>query len=232
MKLLVSDFDGTLFYPFDLEIFYKNIEKIRDFVNAGNMFVIATGRDLESLNSVIEGLEIPYSFIACNDGSIIYDKNKKIIFQNDIDENIVKEIYDLLDKSGNFFKITFNDNYGEVVSVEGSVNGIVGKFYDYEKALEISKYITKKYNTVYAYVMENYLCVRRRETNKGEAVKFLINKYIDVHYENIYVVGDHINDISMFKMFNGYAVINARDELLSYSQGVVKSVGDLISDIK
>ena len=45
MKLLVSDFDGTLFN----DHYKENIEAVNRFVDAGNLFAIATGRDLNRL---------------------------------------------------------------------------------------------------------------------------------------------------------------------------------------
>ena len=54
MKILISDFDKT-FYT---ENYDNNIKLINEFVNAGNKFVIATGRPLYFLEPSIEGKNI------------------------------------------------------------------------------------------------------------------------------------------------------------------------------
>ena len=56
MKILISDFDKT-FYT---ENYDNNIKLINEFVNAGNKFVIATGRPLYFLEPSIEGKNINY----------------------------------------------------------------------------------------------------------------------------------------------------------------------------
>ncbi len=80
MKLLVSDYDQTLTVG-DIN---KNIEMISKFVKKNNYFVIATGRNYKSIMNEIKKLEIPYQFLICNDGSIIFDKNNKEIYRNNL----------------------------------------------------------------------------------------------------------------------------------------------------
>ena len=41
-KIIVSDFDNTFF----TDSYKKNIELVNDFVNKGNIFIIATGRPI------------------------------------------------------------------------------------------------------------------------------------------------------------------------------------------
>ena len=45
MKIIVSDFDGTLFG----DDFEENRKAINDFVHRGNLFIIATGRAMNYL---------------------------------------------------------------------------------------------------------------------------------------------------------------------------------------
>lgn len=232
MKLLVSDFDDTLFYEYDKDRYLKNVEKIKEFVNKGNMFIIATGRSFENLKRDIKGLDIPYSYLVCNDGAVIYDRENNIVFQNNISDSLVEELYDLLLKSNVFSNVVINDNYGEVNFLSETNNGIVATHQNYEEANELKNYIIKKYENVKVYVMGEYFTIRSGVTSKGMAIKYLIDNHIKINNNNVYAVGDHVNDISMFQMFNGYAVYNAHPDLLNYSKGVVKSVGDLITDIK
>lgn len=48
MKVIVSDFDGTLYK--DDKIIYQ--DKINKFVISGNTFIIATGRNMASLKKI------------------------------------------------------------------------------------------------------------------------------------------------------------------------------------
>ena len=52
MKLLASDYDGTLRYGQD--IMEEDIEALREWKNDGNLFVIVTGRSYESIDAQIQ----------------------------------------------------------------------------------------------------------------------------------------------------------------------------------
>ena len=74
MKLLVSDYDGTL--KSSVKDLMLNIEAINKFREKGNLFVIITGRG-KSIREYIEEYNIPYDYLICENGAIIYDKNDK-----------------------------------------------------------------------------------------------------------------------------------------------------------
>ena len=88
MKILISDFDKT-FYT---ENYDNNIKLINEFVNAGNKFVIATGRPLYFLEPSIEGKNINYYNLICSDGTVIFDKNNKILFQEVIKKETIQTL--------------------------------------------------------------------------------------------------------------------------------------------
>lgn len=232
MKLLVSDFDDTIYFLNEKRKYLKNIEKIKEFVGAGNMFVIATGRSLETLKREIDSYDLPYSYLVCNDGAIIYDKNERIIFQNNLDEEITNELEDYLKSNPIFSQVAINNNYGTSLTFEDTINGIVATHNNYEEAVKVKEELLNKYDNIIIYTMYNVLCIRNKNVNKGKAINYLTNNHIKIDFNNIYITGDHVNDVSMFKIFNGYAVENAVPELLDVSKGVVKSVADLIDKIK
>ena len=73
MKVLVSDFDNTLF----TDDYQLNIKKINEFVDKGNLFIIATGRNYNQLKSDIKGKNIKYSYLICEDGAKISIHKRK-----------------------------------------------------------------------------------------------------------------------------------------------------------
>ena len=67
MKLLVSDYDGTI----EIEELFKDsyipkgtISNIHDFRSAGNKFMIATARPYASIIKEVDRYGIPYDFIS------------------------------------------------------------------------------------------------------------------------------------------------------------------------
>ena len=84
MKLLVSDYDGTI-KPYDKNpnfieklIFKENIKSINDFMK-NNKFVIATGRNTKSISDETEKYEIKYDYLISYNGRVIVDNNNNVI---------------------------------------------------------------------------------------------------------------------------------------------------------
>lgn len=94
MKLIASDFDGTIFI--DEKIKTEDIRAIRDFQDNGNLFGIVTGRTYHSLFVLIEGKIAP-DFVIANNGSHIFVKNGKEmteILKYSLDQDKIMEVID------------------------------------------------------------------------------------------------------------------------------------------
>lgn len=94
MKLIASDFDGTIFI--DGKIKTEDISAIRDFQDKGNLFGLVTGRSYHSLFVLIEG-KIDPDFIIANNGSHIFVKNGKDmteILKYSLDQDKIRDVID------------------------------------------------------------------------------------------------------------------------------------------
>ncbi|MDU2558598.1 MAG: HAD-IIB family hydrolase [Anaerococcus prevotii] len=94
MKLIASDFDGTIFI--DEKIKTEDIKAIRDFQDKGNLFGIVTGRTYHSLFVLIEG-KIDPDFVIANNGSHIFVKNGKgmtEILKYSLDKDKIRDVID------------------------------------------------------------------------------------------------------------------------------------------
>ena len=94
MKLIASDFDGTIFI--DEKIKTEDIKAIRDFQDKGNLFGLVTGRTYHSLFVLIEG-KIDPDFIIANNGSHIFVKNVKEmteILKYSLDQDKIMDVID------------------------------------------------------------------------------------------------------------------------------------------
>lgn len=92
MKLLTSDFDGTLFFYQENPLIRKNnIQAILCFQKQGNLFNICTGRPLEGIIDPVKD-QITFDFYILNNGSLILDKNLNIIYQQQISIDDVKQV--------------------------------------------------------------------------------------------------------------------------------------------
>ena len=181
MKLVVSDFDLT-FFDSNYE---ENIKLINSFVQKGNMFVIATGRSFELLKKDIKNKNIDFKYLICSDGSVVFDKIviNKIIEQLQNDTNLR-----FLDIDANVFGISaiyaiFNSmEYAEKV-----LNGFLNKY-------EVS-----------GYVSTHGIKIINKNISKVSGIEYIRN-IINIEEDNIYTIGDRINDLEMIDKYNGYLI--------------------------
>lgn len=106
------------------------------------------------------------------------------------------------------------------------------KYSSKEEAMLINKVINNKYaNYINSYyVKENSLEIISNKTNKSNAINLLLNR-LNILKENVYTIGDGYSDIEMIKDFNGYAMVNAVDELKKLAIEEYESVSNLIDKI-
>ena len=77
MKLFVTDYDGTL-YTDEVSI-KENITMLKKLQKNNIKVVISTGRSYPSIKELVDLHKIPYDYLSCADGSIIYDDRIKEI---------------------------------------------------------------------------------------------------------------------------------------------------------
>lgn len=226
MKIVVSDFDNTFF----TDKYLENIDVINDFVNKGNKFVIATGRPLYLLKKNISHVNIPYCNVICSDGTIIFDKEDKIIYRETIDTEIVKKIVEEL-KDNDCVEDWFNNEaYQFSKDVEAPSNGILGVPKDREKAMQLIAHLNEKYPDVHAYLSHKWINILNKEISKGTAIEALI-KIHNWDEKDVITMGDDFNDVPMNAIFNSYTFDYACDELKDVSTYVVKDFEEAINHI-
>ncbi len=90
MKVLASDFDGTLYFQ---DVGYKedDIVAILDFQGQGNKFGFCTGRPLMGIVRFLDERLAP-DFYILNSGAYILDGNRQCIYKNTIAYNVAKDL--------------------------------------------------------------------------------------------------------------------------------------------
>lgn len=228
MKILVSDFDNTLYS----ENYYENIRKINEFVDNGNIFIIATGRNFNHLRRDLNGVYLKFDYLICNDGAIIFDKNFQIIKRTDINPKTVDQLIEELRKSPNIIETITDDGFNYFRGKTDNNNVVLGRYIDPIAAQHQIQEMMKKYPDIQGYLSSHWINIISRDAGKGTAINYL-SELLNWDKNNIYTVGDGINDISMNQMFKGYCIEGiSHPELIKVSQGTVKSVKALIDIIQ
>lgn len=223
MILLASDYDNTL-NTFDYDLKF-NIIFLKKFIKNGNLFLLNTGRTYKSIKREIDKYNIPFNYLSCNDGNIMFNREKEIIYTSNMD----LEIKDELRKLKNKFNIEINPIYfnNNLLEFELIIPRLTEIFY-----LELNK-IMLKYNMcckIFKKVNCYHVYVYSDQISKSTPIEYLKNKY-NIDSKNIYTVGDHINDIEMIKDYNGYAMKWAKKEVKDVAVDTCLTVASLIKKI-
>ena len=83
MKLLASDYDGTLKY-LD-HVTQQDLDSIQRWKAAGNLFVMDTGRSMESILEEAKKYGIPADYYITNNGGMLFDKDGNELFASYLD---------------------------------------------------------------------------------------------------------------------------------------------------
>lgn len=202
MKVIVSDFDGTLYNNDD--IIYQ--DKINKFVLSGNIFIIATGRNMTSLKKDLDKFIVNPSFYICNDGALIYDQYLNIVYRTDIDNSMLRPLYNEIKDDDNVLEVLIDTGNGYIDDINRSANKLIARYYDKEKAIKLVNRLNSKYSNILGYVSNNWINITKKTETKGKAVKFLADYYNFNKYP-IYIIGNDVNDLSMCDYeFNSYGI--------------------------
>jgi len=226
MKILVSDFDLTLFD----NNYDKNIEVIKKFVEDGNIFIIATGRSLFDLKKDIKSYNLPCSYYICKDASAIYDKDENLIFRCDIDNNTAKNIINYLYDTNNFEDILIDNTLGHTKEID-NVNAIIAKPIDFVIAEKVLKDLKDNFKNIDGYISRHWINLNNIKCNKAFGIDYLV-KLNNYNVDNIYTIGDTINDYQMIKDYKGYAMECADDYIKDIALDIVTNFEELIKKIK
>ena len=226
MKLIASDFDGTIFI--DGKIKTEDIEAIRDFQDKGNLFGLVTGRTYHSLFVLIEG-KIDPDFIIANNRSHIFVKNGTDmieILKYSLDQDKLRDVIDYYGRT--YPTKIFTDKDREVVRLEDLREG--------EEILSLAIYSD--------HILENpsqedfsfhksigVIDVINSAVSKQTGIEFIKDFYgFD---KEIIAIGDDFNDISFLEQTRLSFSLNyvKEKEVLDAVNFKVEGIRELIENI-
>ncbi len=234
--MFVTDYDGTLFTnEKDIKITIKKLKKLKekDFV-----IVIATGRSYSSIKNQTVIYNIPYDYLVCADGSIIYNNDEKIIKKYPMKSDIIKP-FEKFYQTLNYEEIQFSypNYYSNLLCEDKDLLGIniciSNEYYIKEivdEFIEMSKHYPNYNFLNYMHHNYSYLCVKPKGISKSASIKYLMKKH-KLSKENIYVIGDSTNDYEMIKDFNGYCINNSFPEILEIAKKKYPNINIFINEL-
>jgi Cof subfamily protein (haloacid dehalogenase superfamily) len=252
IKLIVVDIDGTL-VDINGKVGEKTRELSLELKKLGIYCTLSSARSFHYSSHIADELKVDIPFVTL-DGALIIDKNRKIIYQGVMKDQLVQKCITLAE--GNYGKITMCDFESQFVTSSHSVikeytrlNAPIKEVSDYSSLqgiLEVLIYCEDKSSL--RYIRENLkfpktfgaalnvtkspsneyylLTVKKKGSDKLKSIKRLV-KHLKLRRDNVAVIGDWHNDIPLFDYgaFN-IAVQNAIPELKRKADYVTNSTND------
>lgn len=222
MKCLISDFDGTLYD----NNFINNLKSIKEFIDDGNIFVVATGRTFKNIKKKIVEAGILYNYLICSDGASIFDSNDNVIYNKYLDNNLKEKLTLRFKNDKRVSLINYDNNFELNDDVTQDTSRILIKTYKKTDYIQIIDELKKDYPYLKIYKSPNWINISIE--TKDVAITYL-EKIIQI--DKIYVVGDSYNDIEMISKYDGYIMANnTLDNDYNYKR--VDTIEKLIDIIK
>lgn len=236
MKLFVTDYDNTLLTT--EENLKKNIKKIHELKKYDYLIVIATGRSLPAIKKEVEKYSIPYDYLACADGSIIYDKNHQIVKMFTMSNDIIKEIINFKQNLHyEEIQISYKTGYSNIIDANKDILGINIVMHENhynnkvkERFLNLKIQYPNYNYLLYTHTPYTYMCVKEKDVSKAYAIQFLANK-LEIKQNDIYVIGDSNNDFEMIQQFHGVGMLNSTIDIKEIATKLYPEVYNYINDL-
>ena len=241
-KMIVSDFDGTLVQG-DGKVSDKNIKAINEYIDAGGIFVISTGRVPSAILSRARKLGLK-GLVSCCQGAMVVDiESGNLLFDQRLPEKTTVDAcremeklglhihaYDLWEYYSNiddemlrYYQditetkaiLVLNEKLSDFLSNKGmGAYKLLAMVLPEDNAKIVAK--LKEANIPDCDITKSaaYLIeIISNKCSKGSAISFL-TKHYGIEIEKTVGFGDNYNDISMIEAVGlGVAVANAEDAL-------------------
>lgn len=253
MKILVSDYDGTFYHTEEQTL--RNIEAVKQWKAAGNIFVFATGRDVCNMGYEFDRFGVTYDYLVGVNGAYVSDDKGNVLYKEVLNNNTARTIVDLIKEDckgqllvqngidGCYVINESNDPHTEQIrekclklykktadeALNDEVVSVGARFYDLNVAKKYNDYINEHFKDVTSFNNITYINVVPNGLSKATGIKLIAEK-INVNIKDVYTIGDNLNDFEMIKEFDGACVSNAVEDILKITNKVYDSVEEYIKE--
>ena len=247
MKILASDFDGTLKRQGRIEP--QDLIAIQRFRHHGHQFGIVTGRSIAMLMCEAGPLQIPFDFVIGNNGGIVVDQQLRVLHRFDLARQDWEALIRFLRQWPEIlFGVSDGDRFGivqtgtvgsqassmmneavtdgEALLRAGRINSLflnpgsplAAQVLLQELEMEFDGKIAFHYN-------QGMIDASAWGVSKQTGLKALWGERQEA---DLSVIGDGLNDLPMIEAFHGFAVCNADPRVRQAACKVFDSVGACI----
>lgn len=241
MKILASDYDGTLNYG---GIDDKKRAAIAKWQHAGNLFGIVSGRGIDALLEIVKQDKLSCDFLIADNGAIIAGRDGTILKESrcivKIAPTLTARLFELSctacfihNSSPTTVKADESDCRADefILNTMPPVpyfNQISTFLSSVDEAAAVTKSIKEEFGE-YVMPLQNHTCIDIVPvgTNKAQGLYSLIS-LLNATHGDVITVGDNINDTDMLAEFRSYAMNNAVDSVKAIANHMIDGITELI----
>lgn len=241
MKLIASDFDGTI--TRGGRVWEDDLAAIHKWRSEGNLFGVVSGRVLFGIEYEVERHNIEYDYLVGASGGQAEDNLKNELFSfKCCREHILSMAQYILKNGGLTCGVGYDRTHVTLFNLMDNKNEIDMKLlatipYTYqintvfktdEKAMKFTENLNRDFKGIFT-AHQNGVCVDIPPYGVTKAAG--IAKVADIYgidTNDIITVGDNCNDITMLEAFHGVAVSNARNEVKEKSEFIADNFTQIV----
>lgn len=241
MKIIASDYDGTLNYG---GIDDKKRNAIKKWRNSGNLFGLVSGRCASDLIELRRKNDFECDFFLASNGAVALNPEGQILAESRCDGKLAKPLLDFIMSIGCYwasihtdFRCIIDERDDERFEDEFTLETLPEIHYfnqistilpDDNEAARVTEAIRDKFGG-YLNPLQNGRCIDivSADTNKAQGLYKLL-EIVGAEYEDMITVGDNINDTHMIAEFRSYAMENAVQSIKDLADSITPGVTELI----
>lgn len=232
----------------DRNITKENLDAVNKWQVKGNLFIITTGRHKKSIIEQMENFSLKPNYYICNNGAVILDKEKNIIFSKCISNQMIEEIIEYIcENYENSFEIIEKERTIKIMNNRGidnhnptdiildrahisSIKDVVQLHKKFDKEERVAELVidlnTKFRSSLAAYANVLNVDIVANGMNKSTGIDFICREISNV--DDILVIGDSYNDIEMVQKYNGFTVEHGNEDIKKIAREIFFDVASLL----
>ncbi len=248
--LLCSDFDNTICFWSDIgRIYDEDREAIRRFREAGNKFVIVSGRSYPTAIQVFDEMDFhDMDFFMAVSGSYAAYPDETEIFDKRIDMKNLPALAEFFRETGGRYlgldigKKSYSVDIGGDWQPENTVpiEDVLGfdtftsinvGYHSNEEAYEVAAELEKRFSHIITPLQNNRaIDMPPAGIDKATAVAFAADMF-GIEKDKIYTAGDNYNDIKMLSAYHGCAMANGPEAVWAHAERKITHISEIIDHI-
>lgn len=242
--ILVSDYDGTLKKD---TISNEDIQAINEFRAQGHLFGLATGRALKFLTDDLVNYDLKCDFlIGTNGGIVMFENSGDVLYLSHIRSEVIQKVFAVVPTYDNvLFYVSDGFQYTTPKVIRDSVTGeriyeipeqiynsacIKGpsieknkKIYDTLRRQNFSE-LNFFYNTYDVGIVD----ILSRGVSKSSTIHKVFVDKLGYRKDDIYTIGNSLNDVEMIRDFKGFAVTESNPQILPVASAIFPNISACI----